>query len=129
MAKRRVFISFDYDNDEGAKHMLVGQAKSPDSPFDFTDVSIKEPLSGDWKNKVWRRMDSIDVVLVLCGQQTHTAKGVAAELEIAQQKSKPYFLLAAYADKNCTRPTSAKPSDAVYRWTWDNLQALVGGAR
>ena len=27
------------------------------------------------------------------------------------------------------KPTSAKPGDKVYKWTWDNLKALVGGAR
>jgi hypothetical protein len=129
MAKKRAFISFDYDHDEGAKLMLVGQAKNPDTPFDFADGSVKEHLTGDWKDKVRRRMDSIDVVIVLCGQQTHKANGVAAELTIAREKSKPYFLLAAYSDVHCTKPTSALEADKVYKWTWDNLKALIGGAR
>lgn len=127
--KKRVFISFDFDHDEGAKIMLAGQAKLPDSPFDFADASVKEPLTGDWKDKVRRRMDNIDVVVVLCGEHTHVAYGVAAELTIAQEKDKSYFLLAAYADKTCTKPSSAKLSDKVYKWTWDNLKALVGGSR
>ena len=127
--KKRVFISFDYDNDEGAKVMLAGQARLNDSPFDFTDGSVKEHLTGDWKEKVRRRMDSIDVVIVLCGTRTHTASGVAAELEIAQGKDKPYFLLSAYSDKGCTKPTTAKSTDKVYNWTWDNLKALINGGR
>lgn len=129
MAKQRAFISFDYDHDEGAKIMLVGQAKHSDSPFDFTDASIKEHLSGDWMDKIRRRMANVDIVVVLCGEWTHTAKGVAEELTIAREKRKPYFLLAAYGDKNCKKPTSALNSDKVYKWTWDNLKALVGGAR
>jgi hypothetical protein len=128
-AKKRVFISFDYDHDEGAKTMLAGQAKLPDSPFDFTDASVKEHLTGDWKEKVRRRMDNIDVVIVLCGQHTHTAKGVAAELTIAQEKKKSYFLLAAYSDKTCTKPTSAQMGDKVYKWTWENLKTLISGGR
>ena len=127
--KKRVFISFDFDHDEGAKIMLAGQAKLPDSPFDFKDASVKEHLTGDWKEKVRRRMDNIDVVIVLCGEHTHKASGVAAELTIAQEGDKQYFLLAAYADKTCTKPTSAKSSDKVYKWTWDNLKALIGGSR
>jgi len=129
MANKRVFISFDVDHDEGTKIMLAGQAKLPDTPFDFKDASVKEPLSGDWKEKVRRRMDNIDVVIVLCGQYTHTASGVAAEVTIAQEKGKEYFLLAAYSDKICTKPTSAKLSDKIYNWTWDNLKLLIGGAR
>lgn len=129
ISKKRVFISFDFDNDAGVKTMLAGQAKSDDSPFDFSDASIKEHLAGDWKEKVRRRMDNIDVVIVLCGEKTHTAAGVAAELEITQEKNKPYFHLQAYSDKNCTKPTSAKAADKIYAWTWPNLKALINGAR
>lgn len=127
--KKRVFISFDYDHDEGIKTMLAGQAKLHDSPFDFKDASIKEPLTGDWKEKVKRRMDNIDTVAVLCGEYTDKASGVAAELSIAQEKNKDYFLLAGYADKTCMKPTSAKSSDKIYKWTWDNLKVLIGGGR
>lgn len=128
-SKKRVFISFDYDNDEGAKTMLAGQAKLEDSPFDFKDASVKEHLTGDWKEKVKRRMDNVDVVIVLCGQKTDKAAGVAAELTIAKEKKKEYFLLAAYPDKTCTKPTSASSTDKTYKWTWDNLKALIGGGR
>lgn len=127
--KKRSFISFDFDHDEGVKIMLAGQAKLPDSPFDFKDASVKEHLTGDWKEKVRRRMDNIDIVIVLCGEHTHKASGVAAELTIAQEENKSYFLLAAYADKTCTKPTSAKVSDKVYKWTWNNLKALISGGR
>lgn len=127
--KKRAFISFDIDHDEGAKIMLAGQAKKPDSPFDFKDNSVKEHLTGDWKEKVHRRMDNVDIVIVLCGTQTHNASGVSAELTIAKEKKKAYFLLAAYADKNCTKPKSASSTDKVYKWTWDNLKSLIAGNR
>jgi len=127
--KKRVFISFDVDHDELIKKALAAQADLDDSPFDFKDASVKEHLTGDWKEKVRRRMDNIDIIAVLCGEYTHTASGVAAEVTIAQEKGKDYFLLAAYKDKNCKKPTSAKSSDKVYEWTWPNLKALIGGAR
>lgn len=129
MAKKRVFISFDYHNDKDCKVLLAGQANLPDSPFDFTDASVNEHLTGDWKDKVKRRMDNIDVVVVLCGTKTHTAAGVSAELQIAKDKAKSYFLLAAYSDKHCTKPTSASATDSIYKWNWDNLKKLIGGAR
>ena len=101
---KRAFISFDIDHDDGAKKMLAGQARLPDSPFEFKDNSVKYHLTGDWEQKVRRRMDNVDVVIVLCGTQTHTATGVSAELTIAKEKKKPYFLLAAYSEKTCTKP-------------------------
>jgi hypothetical protein len=129
MIKKRVFISFDVDHDALVKMFLVGQAKLPDSPFEFKDNSLKEPLSGDWKVKVSRRMDNVDIVIVLCGTMTHTASGVAAELALAKEKGKPYFLLAAYSDKGCTKPTCASSTDKLYNWTWDNLKTLINGGR
>lgn len=128
-SKKRVFISFDYDNDDGAKKMLAGQAKNDDSPFDFKDSSIKEHLTGDWKDKVRRRMDNIDIVVVLCGQSTDKAAGVSAELSIAKEKKKEYFLLQAYSDVTCKKPTTAATTDKMYEWTRDNLKKLIGGAR
>ncbi|MFZ0848255.1 MAG: TIR domain-containing protein [Hyphomicrobiaceae bacterium] len=129
MAKRRVFISLDYDHDQGLKELLVGQAKNPDTPFELADWSIKEPIAGNWKDRARARIRSVDVIAVLCGQFTHTASGVSAEVEIAQEEKKPYFLLWGYADKTCTKPLAAYPNDKVYKWTWDNLKALIAGAR
>ena len=129
MAMKRAFISFDFDHDEDLRNLLAGQAKHPDSPFEIKDRSLKEPLTGDWKEKVRRRMDNIDVVIVICGEYTHTAAGVAAGLTIARDAKKPYFLLRGRSDKSCTKPTSALSSDKIYSWTWDNLKALIGGAR
>ncbi len=33
--KKRAFISFDFDNDLYLRNLLAGQAKLPDSPFEF----------------------------------------------------------------------------------------------
>jgi hypothetical protein len=129
MPKKRVFISFDYDHDVDVKTMLAGQANHGDTPFDFKDASVKDHLTGDWKEKVTRRMANIDVVIVLCGEHTHTAKGVAAELAIAKELNKEYFLLRAYPDKKCTKPSNSTEGDKMYDWTWDNLKKLIGGAR
>jgi hypothetical protein len=129
MALQRAFISFDYDHDDDLRTMLAGQAKHPDTPFEIKDRSVKEPLTGDWKDKVRRRMDNVDLVIVICGEYTHTASGVAAELTITQEKKKPYFLLKGRSDKTCTKPTSALATDKVYNWTWDNLKKLIAGQR
>lgn len=127
MAKPRVFISFDYDNDSDIKTMLAGQAKLPDSPFDFTDASVKEHLTGDWEEKVKNRMRNCDQICVLVGKYGSTATGVNAEIKIAQKIGKPYFLLAGRDGR--TKPSAALSTDKIYEWTWDNLKALVAGGR
>lgn len=129
MANKRAFISFDFDHDEDLRNLLAGQAKHSDSPFDFVDASVKDHLTGDWKDKVRRRIQNADVVPVICGEYTHTAAGVATELTTARELAKPYFLLWGRNGRNCTRPTSALATDKIYEWTWDNLKALIGGSR
>ncbi|GGO10622.1 TIR domain-containing protein [Microbispora bryophytorum] len=127
MAKR-VFVSFDYDFDKTLKDFLIGQARNSGSPFEVHDWSIKEP-SSDWRAKARQRIRACDVVVVICGEHTHTAEGVAIELKIAQEEAIEYFLLMGYTNKACFKPTTAKMSDKMYKWTWENLKLLIGGAR
>lgn len=129
MAAKRLFVSFDYDNDADLKMLLVGQAKHKDTPFDIVDASVKDHLMGDWKQKVRGRIDRADVVCVLCSPTSHTAKGIEVELDIAKELKKPYFLLKGYADKDCKKPANATAADKMYNWTWDNLKLLVHGNR
>lgn len=129
MATKRVFTSFDFDHDSDLRTMLVGQAKNPDSPFELADWSVKEPMTGDWKERVRTRIKSTDLMIVICGEHTDTATGVSAELSIAQEEKKAYFLLSGRAEKTCKKPKAAKDSDKMYKWTWENLKKLIGGGR
>ena len=129
MAVSRVFTSFDFDHDEDLRNLLVGQSRHPDSPFELADWSVKDHMTGDWKEKVRRRIRSVDQVVVICGEYTHTATGVGIELGIAREEKKPYFLLWGRSSKTCVKPTAALATDKMYEWTWDTLKKLIGGAR
>ena len=128
MADPRAFISFDFDNDARQKDLLVGQSKHPDTDFEFADWSSKEHLTGDWKAKIKAKLAYVDVVCVLCGRNMATATGVAQEVTIVQELGKPYFFLAAYPE-GCSIPSTARASDKLYTWTWENLKKLFKGAR
>lgn len=128
-SKTRVFISFDYDHDSDLKNLLIGQAKNEESPFEIVDWSVKEELSGDWKEKVREKIRKVGVVIVICGEYTDSASGVNAELKITQEEEIPYFLLWGRSGKTCVKPKSAKDSDKIYKWTWDNLKRLINGER
>jgi len=125
----RVFTSFDFDHDEDLRNLLIGQSRHSDSPFEMADWSLREPFTGDWKKKVRERIRRTDQMVVICGQYTHTATGVAVEVTIAQEERKPYFLLWGRNGKTVYRPTSALATDPIYEWTWDNLKQLIGGDR
>lgn len=126
---KRVFTSFDFDNDEDLRNLLVGQSKHPDSPFAMADWSVKAHMTGDWKEKVRTRIRSVDQVIVMCGTRTNFATGISVEVLIAQEERVPYFLLWGRKDKTCVKPVAALSTDKIYEWTWPNLKALIGGAR
>jgi hypothetical protein len=125
----RAFVSFDYDNDSAMRDLLMGQAAHPDTPFEIHDWSVKKPFTGDWKEKVRTRIRQTDVVIVICGESTHMASGVSAEVEIAREERVPYFFLQAYKDKRCFAPRAGLPTDKIYNWTWENLKLLIAGNR
>ncbi|HEY8777596.1 MAG TPA: TIR domain-containing protein [Gaiellaceae bacterium] len=130
MARRpRAFISFDYDYDLDLRNLLVGQARHADTPFEIADWSVRERQLGDWKAKVRRRIRAVDVVIVLCGHHTDDASGVSEEIKLARAERKPYFLLAGRKSGTVRKPRAARPTDKVYRWTWDNLKKLIHGRR
>ena len=125
----RLFISFDYDHDQELRTLLANQARNPDSPFEIADWSVKEPFGGNWQLQVKQRIQQAGQVAVICGHHTDTASGVAAEVRIARELGKPYFLLWGRATGTVKRPMSALPTDPIYEWTWPSLKALIGGAR
>jgi len=129
MSKKRVFTSFDFDHDEDLRTLLVGQSRNRDSPFEMADWSVKEAMTGDWESKVRTRIKGCHLMIVICGQHTARAAGVSVELRIAQEEHVPYFLLWGRSGRTCVRPSAASAGAKIYRWTWDNLKALIGGAR
>jgi len=129
MAKTRVFTSFDFDNDDDLRVMLLGQAANSDSPFEIADWSLKEPFTGDWVEKIRPRIRAVEQVAVICGHDTDKAVGVSAEIELAREEKKPYFLLGGRASGVNRKPAAALAADKIYDWTWDNLKKLIAGGR
>lgn len=127
--KRNVFVSFDYDHDVRLKDAIIGQSKYPNSPFNIIDFSMKEAApQRSWRAYARRRIERSSVVLVLCGEHTHKAKGVSEEIRIARELGKPCFLLRGYPDRRCRKPVAA-PRTKMYEWTWKNLKAIINTPR
>ncbi len=126
MVTKRVYIAFDYDNLD-VKEGLVAQSKDPDCPFKLIDNSIREPVSAAWTAEAKRLIASCDYVIVLCGEQTHQAKGVAIELQIAQELDKRYFLIQGTRKGTPTRPKHARADDKIWSSRWPTVLALLEG--
>ena len=124
MDKKRVFVSFDFDNDKVLKDFVIGQARLPDSPFEVIDHSLKETApEKQWEEKAWRAIKMSDIALVMVGPYTYRASGVLKEVRIAREEGIPIFQVIGYREGDYTPVPNA---GRLYRWNWENLKKLLG---
>jgi len=124
MAKKKVFISFDFDNDKALKEFMVGQAKLEDSPFEVSDYSLKEAApEKDWLDRARSAIGRAEVFIIMLGSKTKNASGVLKELKIADEKGKNKFQIVGYRDGS--EDWAVPGGGRVYRWNWDNLKKLL----
>lgn len=123
MAKTRVFVSFDFDNDRVLKDFILGQAKLADSPFDVIDHSLKEAApERDWEKKARAAIGRAEIVLVMVGAQTHKAHGVLKEVAMARDAGVKIVQIIGYKDGDYTPVPNA---GRLYAWNWDNFKNLL----
>lgn len=124
MAKKRVFVSFDFDNDKAIKEFIISQAKLDDSPFEMADFSLKEAApEKDWLDKARAAISRSEVFIVMLGSKTRAASGVLKEVKIANELGKAKFQIIGYRDGS---ETWAVPNAGrVYKWDWENLKKLL----
>lgn len=120
--KKKVFVSYDFDNDKFLKDSLIGQSNLPDSPFEVTDGSLKEAApERDWEDKAKAKIKAADMVIVMLGTKTSKASGVLKEVKMANEAKVKICQLIGYKDQDCPKVENA---GTVYSWTWDNLKRL-----
>ena len=124
MAKKTVYVAFDYD-DLNVKQNLIAESKRPDCPWEFVDYSIRQEIEGPWVSQAKKLIAASDCVIVLCGEHTHQAKGVATELQAAQEVNKHYFFLSGTRSGKPTPPKHARANDRIWTYRWPTVQTLL----
>jgi hypothetical protein len=124
MAKTKVFVSYDFDNDKVLYEFIIGQAKLPDSPFEVSDHSLKEAApERDWETKAHAAISRADRFVVMLGSRTRYASGVKKEVAMAKNLGKTRVQIIGYRDGS--RDWAVPDAGATYSWNWDNLKKLL----
>jgi hypothetical protein len=118
-------MSFDLENDGDLRDQLLEQSSKRTSGFKIAARSEAWTMTDSWDKVVRRRMREVDEVIVICGEHTAASPSVSAELRIAQEDQKPYFLLWGRRESMCTKPVAARPADSMYSWTWQILKNQI----
>lgn len=95
--KKVVFIAFAIE-DERQRDFLKGQSLHPRAPFEFIDMSVKEPYDSNWKDRVRTRIRRSDGVLALVSKSSLTSSGQKWEIACAIEEKKRIRGIWAYAD-------------------------------
>lgn len=127
--KRNVFISFAYE-DVGTVNLLRGQAKNENSPIEFNDWSVSEPINSERapyiKQKIAERIAQSSLTVVFLSDATSKSDWVA--WEIAESLSRGKKVLAVY-------PQGVKPkkmpeaimNNNIKSVSWPELAATIAG--
>jgi Thoeris protein ThsB, TIR-like domain len=124
MAKKKVFVSFDFDNDKVLKDFIIGQAKLEDSPFEVMDHSLKEAApEKDWLTRATAAIKRADAFIVMLGPKTKKASGVLKEVKAANELKKTKFQIIGYRDGSAD--WAVPDGGRTYSWNWENLKKLL----
>src|SRR5215469_641010 len=124
MAKTKVFVSFDFDNDKVLKDFIIGQAKLADSPFEVSDLSLKEAApERTWETKARAAISRADIFVVMLGPKTKKAPGVKKEVAMAKSLGKKRVQIIGY--KGGSRDWAVPDAGVTYIWSWDTVKRLL----
>ena len=114
-----IFVAFAIE-DERSRNLLKGQSLNANSPFEYTDMSVKNAYDKQWKDRVRARICRSDGVIVIVSKNSLTSSGQSWEIQCAQEEKKR--ILGLWVSKD-DRTNIVGVNTWV--WTWGNITAFI----
>lgn len=122
MDKKIVFIAFAIE-DEGSRNLFTGQSVHPDTPFEFIDMSVKEPYDEDWKAKVRTRIKRSHGIIALVSKNSLNSSGQKWEIECAKEENKK--IIGIRLSKDDTTNPAFMSGVGIIPWTWKGVADFI----
>lgn len=132
MAKKKIFISYDYDNDKRHKNMLLAWDKNSEFDFGFNDqsadVSIQSTDAAAIKRAISAKINAATNFLCLVGEKTSKRTWVSWEIDKACELKKR--LAAVKISSGNTTPSGLLGAGASWAmsFTFDSIEKALEGA-
>lgn len=117
--KKVIFIAFAIE-DERQRDFLKGQSLNTDSPFEYVDMSVKEPYDSNWKDRVRTRIRRSDGVIALISKNSLSSSGQKWEILCSKEEKKKILGIWAYKDDR----TNIEGVNTKV-WTWENITNFI----
>jgi hypothetical protein len=125
MSGTRIYASYDVDHDQDLSDRLLAQSQKGGSEFKVVACSQPGEMNERWSESARRQIEKADEVILICGEHTGSSARMSAELSIAREAKKPYFMLWGRRERMCTKPVGARTDEGIYGWTREILHAQI----
>jgi hypothetical protein len=131
MAKK-VFISYDYDNDKHYKNLLL--AWDANKEFDFSlydqsvDVSVDSTNAAVIKRVIAARIDGSTHFLCIVGKHTHNSEWVAWEINKAVELKKKIVAVKTEKDNDTPVGLYGVGAEWALSFTFDSIKNAIESA-
>lgn len=117
--KKVIFVAFAIE-DERQRDLLKGQSLNTDSPFEYVDMSVKQPYDSNWKERVRTRIRRSDGVIALVSKNSLSSIGQKWEIACAKEEGKPVRGIWVYSGDR----TNLVGVNTVV-WTWPAIERFI----
>lgn len=117
--KKVVFVAFAIE-DVRMRDLLKGQSLNTNSPFEYVDMSVKEPYISEWKEKVRTRIRRSDGVIALVSKNSLSSSGQKWEITCAHEERKRVLGIWVYSSDQ----TNLEGVRTV-AWDWDSIKDFI----
>jgi hypothetical protein len=121
---KRVFISFAIE-DSNLRDFLVGQARNENSPFEFVDMSVKEPWDSAWKTRCRTKIKGCDGMIIIVTSNTKKADGQLWEVKCATEEGVTRRGIWGHSDDKPATLPAELDGVRIVNWTWDNIESFI----
>ena len=120
---KNIFVSFAIE-DKYARDNLSYQARQYKTPFNFIDMSVRQPWDSQWKTRCRERIRSCDGVVAFVSNNTFVADGARWEIKCAYEEGIPVLPVYIH-DTGASRIPVELSGKKIYHWTWDNITKFI----
>lgn len=121
MAKKKIYISYDFANDRALKNELVAASQADGANFKIANWSMKPAdLNAKTLKDVKFHISKCDALVIIVGENTETSQAVKHELELAKALDKPIITLLAHPQN-----TPPEGADNPQDWSPETLSDLL----
>ncbi len=117
--KKTLFVAFAIE-DVRIRDLLRGQSLLTTTPFEYVDMSVKEPYVSDWKDKVRTRIRRSHGVIALISKNSLSSSGQKWEIACAREEGVPILAMWGYKDDR-----TLISGLSVQEWSWAKIAAFI----